>query len=417
MDHVKEVDPEIYNACLNELKRGREGLEMIASENYVSRAVLQITGTVFTNKYSEGYPKKRYYGGNEWVDVVETLAIERAKQLFGVNYVNVQVHSGTQSNMSVYFAFLKPKDPILSMSLDHGGHLSHGHKVNFSGKLYDIHSYPVNKETHLIDMEVVEKKAKEVKPKLILAGFSAYPRDLDYKHFKEIAESVDALLLADIAHIAGLVAAKESPNPFPHCDVVTTTTHKTLRGPRGAIVMTNDEEKATQINRSVFPGMQGGPFDHIIAAKAVAFKEALKPEFKEYSKQIKKNAKVLAESLVKHGANVITGGTDNHLVLLDITKYNLGGKKAENALDKVGIFTNKNMIPYDKRSPFDPSGIRLGTPALTTRGLKEDDLSIIGELIIKTLESPEDESNLRRIKESVQEICGRYPLYPELEIC
>ena len=417
MKHLKDVDPDVYNAALHELDRGRNGLEMIASENYVSRAILQTAGTVFTNKYSEGYPAKRYYGGNEFVDVIENLAIERAKKLFGVNFVNVQPHSGSQSNMAVYFALMSPNDPMLSMSLDNGGHLSHGSPVNFSGKLYKIHPYFVNEKTHYIDMDALHKKAKEVKPKIILAGFSSYPRDLDFKHFKEIATETGAVLMADIAHIAGLVAAKEtSVDPEPYCDVITTTTHKTLRGPRGAMVMSKDQDIATKIDKAVFPGMQGGPLDHITAAKAESFKEASTPEFKTYAKQVKKNAKALAESLMKQGATVITNGTDNHLVLLDISPYNMGGKKAEHTLDDVHIFTNKNVIPYDKRTPFDPSGIRLGSPALTTRGLIESDFTAIGEFIVKALKSADDPTALNRIREDVLSLCKKYPLYPDLQI-
>ncbi len=313
--------------------------------------------------------------------------------------------------MEAYFALLELGDSILSMSLDQGGHLTHGHKVNFSGKFYKFHFYGVDRKTKMIDMEEVRRIAKEVKPKLILAGFSAYPRELDFKYFKEIADEVDAYLMADIAHIAGLVAAKEHPDPIPHCDIVTTTTHKTLRGPRGAMIM-GKEEYETAVNRAVFPGMQGGPLDHIIAAKAVSFKEALQPDFREYAKSIKKNAKALAESLVEHGADVITGGTDNHLLLLDITKYGIGGKQAEKVLDKVGIFTNKNMIPFDTRSPFDPSGIRIGTPALTTRGLGTSEMKEIGELIVRTLANPDDEAILETVKQSVNEMCEQFPLYP-----
>jgi glycine hydroxymethyltransferase len=417
MKHLKDVDPDVYIATMNELDRGRTGLEMIASENYVSRAILQTVGSVFTNKYSEGYPAKRYYGGNEFVDIIENLAITRAKELFGVNYVNVQPHSGSQSNMAVYFALLQPGDPILSMSLDHGGHLTHGHKVNFSGKLYTIHPYFVNEKTHIIDMDALRKKALEVKPKIILAGFSSYPRDLDFKQFKEIASEVGAVLMADIAHIAGLVAAKEvTIDPAPYCDVITTTTHKTLRGPRGAIIMTREQELATKIDKSVFPGMQGGPLEHVIAGKAVCFKEASTPEYKTYIRQVKKNAKALAESLLKHGANVITEGTDNHLVLMDITPFDMGGKKAENTLDFVHIFTNKNVIPFDKRTPFDPSGIRLGSPALTTRGLAESDFTAIGEYIVKALKMADDRTALNRIKDDVLKLCDRYPLYPDLQI-
>ena len=417
MKHLKDVDIDVYNAALKELERGRNGLEMIASENYVSRAILQTVGTVFTNKYSEGYPDKRYYGGNEVIDIVEKLAIERAKKLFGVNFVNVQPHSGSQSNMGVYFALMNPGDPMLSMSLDNGGHLSHGSPVNFSGKLYKIHPYFVNEKTHYIDMDALRTKAKEVKPKIILAGFSSYPRDLDFKQFKEIAEESGAVLVADIAHIAGLVATKQvSVDPAPYCDVITTTTHKTLRGPRGAIIMSQDQEIATKIDKAVFPGMQGGPLDHVTAAKAVCFKEAATPEYKTYITQVKKNAKALAESLMKNGANVITNGTDNHLVLMDITPFDMGGKKAEHTLDDVHIFTNKNVIPYDKRKPFDPSGIRLGSPALTTRGLVESDFTAIGEYIVKALKSADDPSILTRIKGDVLALCKKYPLYPDLQI-
>ena len=415
MKHLKDVDPEIYDVCNNELGRGRKGLEMIASENYVSRAVLQTVGTVLTNKYSEGYPLKRYYGGNEYIDIAENLAIDRAKKLFGADYVNVQPHSGSTANMEAYFALLKIGDSILSMSLDHGGHLTHGSPVSFSGKHYKIHPYGVDKETHLINMEEVRSKAKEIKPKLILAGFSAYSRDLDFKYFKEIADEVGAYLMADIAHVAGLVAVKESPDPIPYCDIVTTTTHKTLRGPRGAMIMAKTRhEKAVRM--AVFPGMQGGPFDHIIAAKAVCFKEAMEHSFKEYSIQTKKNAKALAESLNNEGAELISGGTDNHLVLLDITPYGLGGKEAEKLLDEVHIFTNKNMIPFDTRTPFDPSGIRLGTPALTTRGLVESDLTSIGEFIVKALKNPTDSSIQERVKTDVIQLCEKYPLYPDLQI-
>ena len=417
MKHLKDVDLDVYNAAMHELDRGRSGLEMIASENYVSRAILQTVGSVFTNKYSEGYPEKRYYGGNEFVDVVEKLAIERAKKLFRVNFVNVQPHSGSQSNMGVYFALMNPGDPMLSMSLDNGGHLSHGSPVNFSGKLYKIHPYFVDEKTHYIDMDALHKKAKEVKPKIILAGFSSYPRDLDFKYFKEIADDTGAVLMADIAHIAGLVAVQEvSVDPAPYCDVITTTTHKTLRGPRGAMIMSKDQELATKIDKAVFPGMQGGPLDHVTAAKAVCFKEASTPDYKTYIQQVKKNAKALAESLMKYGANVITNGTDNHLVLMDITPFDMGGKKAENTLDSVHIFTNKNVIPYDKRKPFDPSGIRLGSPALTTRGLVESDFTAIGEYIVKALKSADDTSILDRIKSDVLTLCERYPLYPDLQI-
>ncbi len=411
LNSLDNSDKEIYDVLINELNRGRRGLEMIASENYVSKAVLEAMGSVLTNKYSEGYPGKRYYGGNEYIDVAEQLAISRAKKLFGADFVNVQSHSGSSANMETYFALIEIGDPILSMSLDHGGHLTHGHKVNFSGHFYKINSYGVEKETGRIDMNKVEMIAKETNPKLIMAGFSAYSRELDFKHFKEIADSVDAFLVSDIAHIAGLVAAKVHPDPVPYSDVVTTTTHKTLRGPRGAIIMGKEEYEAS-INKAVFPGMQGGPLDHIIAAKAVSFKEALQPDFIEYAKSIKVNAKALAESLIENGATLVSGGTDNHLILLDISKYNMGGKIAERTLDEVGIFTNKNMIPFDTRTPFDPSGIRIGTPALTTRGLGKSEMKTIGEFIVKTLDNYQDKNVLQEIKQGVNELCDQFPLYP-----
>ena len=413
MNGLQSVDPEIYNVLQKELERGRNGLEMIASENYVSKAILQATGSILTNKYSEGYPKRRYYGGNEFIDLAEQLAIDRGKELFGADFANVQPHSGTSANMEAYHSLLELGDKILSMSLNHGGHLSHGHKVNFSGKHYKIDSYMVNKENHRLDMESVRLKAKEVKPKLIVAGFSAYSRELDFKHFREIAEEVDAFLLSDIAHIAGLVATKEHPDPVPYSDIVTTTTHKTLRGPRGAVIF-GKQEFENSVNRAVFPGMQGGPFEHVIAAKAVAFKEAMSSEFKQYIKNVKKNSKTLAESLLENDVELLTGGTDNHLLVIIITKYGIGGKLAEKTLDKVGIFTNKNVIPYDSRSPFDPSGIRVGTAALTTRGLTISEMEVVGELIAKTLKNHNNTSALSSIKSSVQEICNSYPLYQDL---
>jgi glycine hydroxymethyltransferase len=377
---------------------------------------LQVVGTVLTNKYSEGYPKKRYYAGNEYVDIIESLAIERAKKLFGAEHVNVQSHSGSSANMESYFALLKLGDPILSMSLDQGGHLTHGHKVNFSGSFYKFSFYTVSEKDYRIDMDNVRKLAKELKPKLILAGFSAYPRDLDFKQFREIATETGAFLMADIAHIAGLVAVKEvTIDPFPYCDVITTTTHKTLRGPRGAMIMCK-QAYAAAVDKAVFPGMQGGPLDHVIAAKAVCFKEALAPSFKNYIKQVKKNAKALAESLLQHGAKVITDGTDNHLVLMDVTPFGIGGKEAETALDAAHIFTNKNMIPYDKRTPVDPSGIRLGSPALTTRGLVASDFTAIGEFIVRVLKNPKDNTIINKVREDVLQLLKNYPLYPELQI-
>lgn len=416
MNDTSVIDPDIHNVLLSELERGRNGLEMIASENYASKAVMQVTGSILTNKYSEGYPGKRYYSGNEFVDIAENLAIDRAKKLFNTKYVNVQPHSGSTANMEVYFALLKLGDPILAMSLDHGGHLTHGHFVNFSGKFYNFEHYSVDEKTHLIDMDEVHKLAKETQPKMIIAGFSAYPRQLDFKHFKEIADDIGAYLLSDIAHISGLVAGGTHPSPFPYSDVVTTTTHKTLRGPRGAIIMTDHEEISKKVNSAVFPGMQGGPLENVIAAKAVAFKEALDPSFKNYAKDIIKNSKSLATSLIENGAKISTDGTDNHLVLMDISMYDIGGKIAEHTLDQVGIFTNKNMIPFDKRSPFDPSGIRIGTPALTTRGLNTSDMGFIGELIVNALQNHNNNEKLNSIKSQVQELSNKYPLYPELKI-
>ncbi len=415
MNDISVADPDIHQVLINELDRGRQGLEMIASENYVSKAILQTNGSVLTNKYSEGYPSKRYYGGNEFIDVAENLAIDRAKELFDVDFANVQPHSGSQANMETYFGMLELGESILSMKLDHGGHLTHGHKVSFSGKFYDFSFYGVDAETHVLNMDDVMKKAKEVKPKLILTGYSAYSREIDFKAFREIADEVGALLMADIAHIAGLVAGKEHMNPAPYCDVITTTTHKTLRGPRGAMIM-GKEEFEVPIAKSVFPGMQGGPMDMIIAGKAVCLKEALQPEFKEYAKNIKKNARALADSLLESGTQIVSGGTDNHLILIDMSNYGIGGKIAENTLDKVGIFTNKNMIPFDTRSPFDPSGIRLGTAALTTRGLGVNEMKEIGELISKTLSNIDKPDVHNSVKSSVNQICSNHPLYPGFEL-
>lgn len=414
MNDVEEFDPEIAQVIKDEMKRQEEGAEMIASENFVSRAVMQTMGTVLTNKYSEGYPNRRYYSGNKFIDKSESLAIERAKKLFNCDHANVQSHSGSSANASVYLALLQPGDTILGMSLDHGGHLTHGSKVNFSGKYFNFIHYGV-KDDGYIDMEEVEKMAMEHKPKMILAGFSAYSRTLDFPRFKEIADKCGAYLMSDIAHIAGLIAAKVLPSPFPYCDVVTTTTHKTLRGPRGAMILCKEEFKK-KIDSAVFPGSQGGPLDHVIAAKAVAFKEALMPEFKVYQEQVVKNAKILSETLIENGINVVSGGTDNHLVLIDISSLDLGGKVAENALDEVMIYTNKNMIPNDKRSPFDPSGIRVGTPALTTRGLKEEEMKLIATYIAETLKNHDDEEKKTEIKSKVKELISNFPLYPGLSI-
>ena len=415
MEHLENLfrdDREVYDAIEAERKRQNEGIELIASENFVSKSVLEAAGSVMTNKYAEGYPDKRYYGGCECVDIVEKLAIERAKEIFDVKYVNVQPHSGSQANMGVYKALLNLGDVILGMRLDHGGHLTHGKNVNFSGKDYTVYSYSVRKEDEYIDYEEVEKLAMEVKPKLIVAGASAYPRIIDFKKFREIADKVGAYLMVDMAHIAGLVAAGEHPSPIPYAHVVTTTTHKTLRGPRGGVIMTNDEEIAKKIDKAIFPGIQGGPLMHIIAAKAVAFKQALSPEFKEYQHQIVKNAKALAEVLEKGGLRLVSGGTDNHMILVDLkSSKGLTGQAVEKALDKAGITVNKNGIPYDTEKPMVTSGIRIGTPAVTTRGMKEKEMEEIGNFIIETIENINDDKKLSEIKERVKELCLKFPLY------
>ncbi len=385
-------DKEIYDAIEAEKKRQNEGIELIASENFVSESILEAAGSVMTNKYAEGYPDKRYYGGCECVDIAEKLAIERAKKLFDVKFVNVQPHSGSQANMGVYKALLNIGDTILGMKLDHGGHLTHGKNVNFSGKDYNVCSYSVRKDDEHIDYEEVERLAMEVKPKLIVAGASAYSRTIDFKKFREIADKVGAILMVDMAHIAGLVAAGEHPSPIPYAHVVTTTTHKTLRGPRGGVIMTNDEEIAKKIDKAIFPGIQGGPLMHIIAAKAVAFKQALEPEFKEYQKQVVKNAKILAEVLNAGGLRVVSGGTDNHMVLIDVkANKNLTGAQVEKALGKAGITVNKNGIPYDTEKPMVTSGIRIGSPAMTTRGMKEEEMKQIANFILQVVENIDDD--------------------------
>ena len=415
MEHLENLfrdDREVYDAIEAERKRQNEGIELIASENFVSKSVLEAAGSVMTNKYAEGYPDKRYYGGCECVDIVEKIAIERAKEIFDVKYVNVQPHSGSQANMGVYKALLNLGDVILGMRLDHGGHLTHGKNVNFSGKDYTVYSYSVRKEDEYIDYDEVEKIAMEVKPKLIVAGASAYPRVIDFKKFREVADKVGAYLMVDMAHIAGLVAAGEHPSPIPYAHVVTTTTHKTLRGPRGGVIMTNDEEIAKKIDKAIFPGIQGGPLMHIIAAKAVAFKQALSPEFKEYQHQIVKNAKALAEVLEKGGLRLVSGGTDNHMILVDLkSSKGLTGQAVEKALDKAGITVNKNGIPYDTEKPMVTSGIRIGTPAVTTRGMKEKEMEEIGNFILETIENINDDKKLSEIKERVKELCLRFPLY------
>ena len=411
---IEKQDPEIYAAIQKEINRQEFELEMIASENLVSPAVMEAQGSVLTNKYAEGYPGKRYYGGCENVDVVESLAIERAKKIYGADHANVQPHSGSQANMAVYLAEAKPGDSVLGMDLSHGGHLTHGSPVNFSGSLYQAHSYGINPETGRIDYNQIREKAKEVKPRILIAGYSAYPRELDYEAFRSIADEVGATLLVDMAHFAGLVAGGHLNNPVPFADYVTTTTHKTLRGPRGGMILCT-EENAKKINSKIFPGSQGGPLEHVIAGKAIAFGEALKPEFKDYTAQVIKNAKACAEGLLENGINLVTGGTDNHLLLLDLSDREVTGKEAEDALGKAGITVNKNTVPNEKRSPFVTSGVRIGTPALSTRGMKEAEMKQIALWISQVIDRPTDENMLKEIKSSIHEMCTKFPLYPHLQ--
>ncbi|MBP6125908.1 MAG: serine hydroxymethyltransferase [Leptotrichiaceae bacterium] len=411
MSYIKDVDIDVYNAIVEEEKRQEEGIELIASENFVSKAVMEAAGSVFTNKYAEGYPGKRYYGGCVNADIVENIAIERLKKLFGAKYVNVQAHSGSQANMGVYVGLLDAGDKILGMSLNAGGHLTHGYKINFSGKNYIGLEYGLNSETELIDYEEIRKQALEEKPKIIVAGASAYSRIIDFKKFREIADEVGAYLMVDMAHIAGLIAAGEHPNPIEYADVVTSTTHKTLRGPRGGIILTNNEEIAKKIDRTIFPGIQGGPLMHIIAAKAVAFKEALAPEYKEYQKQVVKNAKAMSEELISGGLRIVSGGTDNHLMLVDLRPKKVTGKLAEEILEKAGITCNKNAIPNDPEKPFVTSGVRLGTPAITARGMKENEARIIAKMIIKVLENANDENKINEVKSEILELTKKFPLY------
>ena len=413
MSFIKEEDLEVYNAIMEEEKRQEEGIELIASENFVSKAVMEAAGSVMTNKYAEGYPHRRYYGGCSNVDVVEDLAIERLKKLFNAKYVNVQAHSGSQANMGVYVALLNPGDTILGMGLDAGGHLTHGYKVNFSGKNYKSVNYGLESDTELIDYEQVRALAHEHKPKMIVAGASAYSRIIDFKKFREIADEIGAYLMVDIAHIAGLIAGGQHPSPMEDAHIVTSTTHKTLRGPRGGIIMTNDEKIALKIDKNIFPGIQGGPLMHVIAAKAVAFKEALDPSFAEYQAQVVKNAKRLAKTLEDGGLRIVSGGTDNHLMLVDLQSKKVTGKLAEEKLEKAGITCNKNAIPNDPEKPFVTSGIRLGTPAVTTRGMKEDEMEIIGNLILKVLNNIENENIIKEVKNEVTELTGRFPLYKD----
>ncbi len=421
---LKQEDPAIYDLIQEEAERQEYGIELIASENYVSKAVMEAMGSVLTNKYSEGYVGKRYYGGNQVIDKIEQLAIDRCKQLFGCEHVNVQPLSGSPANAAVYFALLKPGDKVLGLKLDHGGHLSHGHPVNFSGMLYNFVQYEVDKETGRVDMDKVREIALREKPKLILAGFSAYSRNLDWKRFKEIADEVGAYTMADIAHIAGLIAGKQIESPVPYFDVVTTTTHKTLRGPRSAIIMCKDKmikkmvkgelkevSLAKEIDKGVFPGMQGGPHDHINAAKAVAFGEALKPEFQTYAKNVILNAKAMAAELMKLGYKIITDGTDNHLMVVDMTSKGVSGKEAEEAMEKVGISSSRSTIPFDTRKPFDPSGVRLGTAAITTRGFDEEDSREVARIIDRAIQAKNDDEALAKIREEIVALCKKRPLY------
>ncbi|WP_059104140.1 serine hydroxymethyltransferase [Shouchella shacheensis] len=417
MEQVKAQDPQIFEAIELELGRQRDKIELIASENFVSEAVMEAQGSVLTNKYAEGYPGRRYYGGCEYVDIAEDIARDRAKEIFGASYVNVQPHSGAQANMGVYYTVLDPGDTVLGMNLSHGGHLTHGSPVNFSGVQYNFVEYGVREEDQRIDYDKVLEIAKETKPKLIVAGASAYPREIDFKRFREIADEVGALLMVDMAHIAGLVAAGLHQNPLPHAHFVTTTTHKTLRGPRGGMILCNEEtgdKYEKQLNKSIFPGLQGGPLMHVIAAKAVSFGEVLKGDFKTYAQAVITNAKRLGEKLQSEGVDIVSGGTDNHLLLLDLRSLGVTGKVAEKALDKVGITTNKNTIPFDPEKPFVTSGIRIGTAAVTSRGLDEEAMDEIGELIAITLKNIENEEELARVSERVTALTSKFPMYPNL---
>jgi len=407
---LSEFDPEIYAAIKDEETRQSNGLELIASENFTYRAVLEATGSVFTNKYAEGYPGRRYYGGCEFVDVVETLAMDRAKKLFGAEHVNVQPHSGSQANMAVYLTILKPGDTILGMNLSHGGHLTHGHPLNFSGKYYKIVPYGVRKDTEVIDYDEVATLARTHKPKLIVVGASAYPRTIEFERMARVAKDNGAMMMVDIAHIAGLVATGEHPSPVPYAEFVTSTTHKTLRGPRSGMVMCR-EVFAKDLNRSVFPEMQGGPLVHVIAAKAVCFREAATDEFKTYIRQVVRNAKTLAAKIASRQFRIVSGGTDTHLMLVDVFSKGINGKQAEQALDKAGITVNKNTIPFDENPPLTPSGIRIGTPALTTRGMKEPEMEAIGEWITEVLDHIKDENVQKRVRRDVEKLCERFPLY------
>lgn len=414
MDTLKQADPQVAEAIDHELNRQRTKLELIASENIVSRAVMEAQGSVLTNKYAEGYPGKRYYGGCEYVDVAEQLAIDRAKELFGAAWANVQPHSGAQANMAVFFALLQPGDTILGMNLTDGGHLTHGSPVNISGTYYKVIPYGVDRETERIDYDALEKLAAEHHPRMIIAGASAYARIIDFERIAAIAKSVDAIFMVDMAHIAGLVAAEQHPSPVPYADIVTTTTHKTLRGPRGGLILGRDEELGKKINKAVFPGIQGGPLMHVIAAKAVALGEALKPSFKEYGAQVVKNAAALADELTKLGYRIVSGGTDTHVMLVDLTNKDVTGKEAQTLLDEVNITSNRNTIPFEPRSPFVTSGIRLGSPALTTRGFREEDMREVARIIAHVLDAPTDESRRAEARRRVDALCKKYPIYEHL---
>ena len=412
-EDLKETDREVYEFIGKEIDRQRHSLELIASENFVSKAVMQAQGSVLTNKYAEGYPKKRYYGGCGFIDDIEQLAIDRIKEIFKAEYANVQPHSGSQANMAIFYAFLKPGDTVLGMDLSHGGHLTHGSPVNFSGKYFNIVPYGVNKSTETIDYDELRKTALQNKPKMIIAGASAYPRIIDFKKFRDIADEAGCYLMVDMAHIAGLIAADLHPSPVPYADFVTTTTHKTLRGPRGGIILAKAKYEK-ELNSAIFPGIQGGPLEHIIAAKAVAFKEALSENFKNYQMQVVFNAAALANTLKNNGFSLISGGTDNHLMLVDFRKSEMTGKQAEALLDEVGITVNKNKVPFDERSPFVTSGIRIGTPAVTTRGMKESEMVKIGELITEVLQNPDDEAIKNSVKKEVKLLCSKFPLYENI---
>ena len=411
MDPLEKVDPQAYAAIEQELNRQRTKLELIASENIVSRAVMEAQGSVLTNKYAEGYPGRRYYGGCEYVDVAEQLAIDRAKELFGAAWANVQPHSGAQANMAVFFALLQPGDTILGMNLMDGGHLTHGSPVNISGAYYKVIPYGVDRETEHIDYDALERLAKENKPKMIIAGASAYARIIDFERIEAISKAVGAIFMVDMAHIAGLVAAGQHPSPVPHADVVTSTTHKTLRGPRGGIILSRDAEMGKKIDKAVFPGIQGGPLMHVIAAKAVALGEALAPSFKEYGAQVVKNAAALADELMKHGYRIVSGGTDTHVMLVDLTNKEITGKEAQTLLDEVNITANRNTIPFEPRSPFVTSGLRLGSPALTTRGFKEEDMREVARIIAHVLDAPTDEARKEEARSRVAALCAKYPIY------